>query len=409
MNHAVNAFFHFHECAVGGEVTHLAGDTRTDRVTILHGVPRIGFGLADAECDLLVLRIDAQHHHVHFVANAEHVSSAVHALRPAEFRNVDEAFDAGFEFNECAIRSNVDDLTAEAGFHRITVFDVVPRIVLSLLEAEGDAFAFQVDFEDHHIEFLTVLEEFGRVLDAAPAHIGDVEQAIHAIEVHECTEVGDVLDLTVDDLTLLEGFEESVLLLSHLAFEEFTTRDDDVAAFVGNLDDGEIQCRIGDVDVQVAGGVDVDLRAGEECIHAVDSHDQAATNLALDDARNRVAFFVLGEDSFPADLFIGLALGDHDHAVFTFEVDQEDIEFITDVHCVDVFELIGGDRAGRLAADIDEHFVAALSGDLTLHDRASSGNAVLLSEGSNQFIIETTGLCDRLLRFANSHLALLSV
>ena len=181
----------------------------------------------------------------------------------------------------------------------------------------------------------------------------------------------------------------------------------DVAALVGDLDDLEFLGLAGDVDVEVAAGVDVDLGAGEEGVHAVDGDDHAAADLATDGAGDGVALFVLREDGLPADLFVGLALGDHHHAVLALEVDEEDVKLVARLDFVGVLELIGGDGAGALAPDVHEDFVAALAGDLALHDGAGGGDAVLTVEGRQEFIVASTGLFDRLLRFANSHFGLL--
>jgi hypothetical protein len=75
-----------------------------------------------------------------------------------------------------------------------------PRIGELLLEAEADAFLFLVDVENDHVEVLTDLEDLGRVTDAAPGHVGDVQQAVEAVEVDERTEVGDVLDRALADV-----------------------------------------------------------------------------------------------------------------------------------------------------------------------------------------------------------------
>jgi hypothetical protein len=53
-----------------------------------------------------------------------------------------------------------------------------------------------------------------RVVDAAPGHVGDVQQAVDAAEVDERAEVGDVLDRAGDDVALLEGLHEALLGVS---------------------------------------------------------------------------------------------------------------------------------------------------------------------------------------------------
>jgi hypothetical protein len=50
-----------------------------------------------------------------------------------------------------------------------------------------------------------------------------VEQAVHAIEVDERTEVGEVLDDALDLVAHLHGLEELRALLGALLFDEFAT------------------------------------------------------------------------------------------------------------------------------------------------------------------------------------------
>ena len=49
--------------------------------------------------------------------------------------------------------------------------------------------------------------------DAAPGHVGDVEQAVHAVEVDERAEIGDVLDDALPDLAGLDRVEQVAALL----------------------------------------------------------------------------------------------------------------------------------------------------------------------------------------------------
>ena len=68
VDHAVDAFFEFDEGAVGGEVADLAFDLVADQVADFDLVPRVGLELADAEGDLLLLLVDAEHDGFDFLA-----------------------------------------------------------------------------------------------------------------------------------------------------------------------------------------------------------------------------------------------------------------------------------------------------------------------------------------------------
>ena len=114
---------------------------------------------------------------------------------------MDEAFDAFFQFHERAVRHKVRDLAFDLLADREPFFDLVPRILLRLLQAERDALFLLVDIEHDHFELLADFEQLARMAEAAPGHVGDVEQAIHAIEIDERAEIGEVLDRAVDAMS----------------------------------------------------------------------------------------------------------------------------------------------------------------------------------------------------------------
>src|SRR2546430_16996707 len=77
--------------------------------------------------------------------------------------------------------------------------------------------------------------------DAAPGHVGDVQQPVDAAEIDERPEVGDVLDDAFAGLIDLELLHQLLALAGPLVLENDTTRDDDVAAALVELDDLELE------------------------------------------------------------------------------------------------------------------------------------------------------------------------
>src|SRR6185295_13642465 len=126
------------------------------------------------------------------------------------------------------------------------------------------------------------LEHFARVVDAAPAHVRDVEQAVDAAEIDERAVLGDVLDGALDGHALLEGFERLGLHLVALLLEKDAPREHDVAALLVELDDLEL-VGLPDELVQVADGPKIDLRAGQEGLHAAADGDRKAALHSLRD------------------------------------------------------------------------------------------------------------------------------
>ena len=88
--------------------------------------------------------------------------------------------------------------------------------------------------------FLADLEHFGRVADAAPAHVGDVEQAVHAVEVDERAEIGDVLDRALADVAGHHLGEQLGAAFGALLLDELAAGEHDVLALLVDLDDLEL-------------------------------------------------------------------------------------------------------------------------------------------------------------------------
>ena len=356
VDHTVDTLFELDERTVSREVADLARNLRTGREALLHRIPRIVLGLADAEGDLLVFDVDRENDHLDFIAHGEHVGSARDALGPAELGNVDEAFDSGSDLDERAVGGEIDHLARNARSDGELIKNVAPGILLGLLETERDALAVAIDIENHDFELLSDLEHFARVLDAAPAHVGDVEKSVDAVEIDERAEVGDILHAAGADLVLLEARQELRLLLGESALDEFAARNDEIAALVGNLDDLEI-VGLTDVGLKLLDGSDFNLAAGQERFDVVDLDEQTAADGALDRTVDDTSLDVTLEDLFPADLVVGALLGDFDHAgLVVFKLDQHDGDLVADLDA-GFAEFAEGHGTFRLVTDVDENVV----------------------------------------------------
>ena len=197
------------------------------------------------------------------------------------------------------------------------LFDLFPRILLGLLEAEGDALLLLVDVEDDDLDFLADLEQFARVAEAAPGHVGDVEQAVHAVEVDERAEVGEVLDHALDRVADLDRVEEALALLRALLLDELAAGEDDVLAVVVDLDDLEV-VGVADELLEILRRDDVDLRAGQERFDA-DVDGEAAFDDGLDLALDEAVALEDLDDLLPVLAVGGALLREDDDAFVVFE------------------------------------------------------------------------------------------
>ena len=144
-----------------------------------------------------------------------------------------------------------------------------------LLDAERNALALAVELEDADVDLVADLDDFGRMLDALPRHVGDVQQAVDAAEVDERAVVGQVLDHALDHVAFLEIVEElralgAVFLLDHRA-----ARHHDVVAALVELDDLEFEFLALEV-ARVAHRAHVHERTGQECADIVEFDSEAA-------------------------------------------------------------------------------------------------------------------------------------
>ena len=206
------------------------------------------------------------------------------------------------------------------------------------------------------------LEQLGRVVDPAPAHVGDVEEAVDAAEVDERTVLGEVLDDALDDLAFLEALERRLLQRRALLLEEHAARQHDVAALLVELDDLELEV-LAEERVEVADRAEVDLRAREERLHAAADRDREATLHARgDDALDQLVALARGADLVPDLEPIGLLLGEDAHAGVVLAGLEEDVDDVARLHAdraVRLAELLERDLALALVADVDDRVVLA--------------------------------------------------
>ena len=91
--------------------------------------------MAQAQRDFLFFAIDAQNHCLDFLFLLKDVGRFGDPFGPGQFGNVNETFNAFLEFHERAVRDEVRDLAFDVLTRRKPLFDLVPRILLGLLQA----------------------------------------------------------------------------------------------------------------------------------------------------------------------------------------------------------------------------------------------------------------------------------
>src|SRR5438045_1204338 len=144
-----------------------------------------------------------------------------------------------------------------------------------------------------------------------PRELGDVDQAVDAVEVDERAEVDDVGDDALHHQTGLQAIEDLLALLLALLLEHGAARQHDVVARPVELDDLALDL-LRHVLVEVGYAPDVDERGGQEAAHP-EVDDQAALDDLDDRADDRLARLRRGLDPPPRALEASALLG-HDEA-----------------------------------------------------------------------------------------------
>ena len=257
------------------------------------------------------------------------------------------------------------------GADRELGFDALPRIVEQLLHAERDAVRLVVDLDDLDLHLLADIEHFGRVIDAAPGDVGDVQQAVDAAQIDEGAVVGDVLDHAVDDLALFQVLHQFLALLGARLFQHGAAGDHDVAAAAIHFQNLE---RLIDVHQRrhVADRPDVDLRTRQEGHGAVEIDGEAALDLVEDDAGDLLVVLERGLQLAPAFLTPRLVAREHRFAERVLHALQIDFDLVADFELglpARPREFAHRDAAFGLQADVDDGHVLFDADDLALDDR----------------------------------------
>src|SRR3954453_7405855 len=285
---------------------------------------------------------------------------------------MDEPFDAGLELHEGAVVGDVGDAALELCTEREFRLDVLPRIVLQLLHAERDAVRLVIDLDDLDLHLLADVEHLGRVIDAPPGDVGDVQQTIDAAEIDEGAVVGDVLHHAVDDLALFEVLHQLLALFGARLFQHGAARHHDVAAAAIHFQNLE---RLIDVHQRcdVADRTDVDLAARQERDRAVEIDREAALDLIEDDALNLLVavegFFELA----PALLAARLVTRQHRLAERVLDALEIDLDLVADLDLAapaGAGKFADRDAPFGLGADVDQRHVLFDTDDRAFDDGA---------------------------------------
>ena len=150
-----------------------------------------------------------------------------------------------------------------------------------LLQTESNTLLLLIEVEDNNVDLLVERYNLVWIAYAAPREVCDVDQTVNTAEVNEYTVSSDVLNGTLEDLTLLELADDLLTLLLELLLDESLVRYNDIAELLVDLYNLELHCLAYEY-VVVAYRVNVDLASWQESFDTENVNDHTALSAALD-------------------------------------------------------------------------------------------------------------------------------
>ena len=248
----------------------------------------------------------------------------------SDLRNVDQAVNARYDLSECAERHELEDLNLSNRADVVLGLEYVPRIVLLALVAEGDLLVFLIQTDNEYLYLVANRNDLGRVLDAAPGQLGDVNHAVYAADVYECAVGSQGLNGAVVLVADLDGVPD--LLSSSLASLSLDLTDRTNNALALTVDLGDIEGLLGlnqlahRLILRYAG-----LGCRDEYANAVCSCNNTAAVLLNDNTLNNGVLLVSLLNGLPTLQLINALLGQSNGALAVVYANNNSLDLVANV------------------------------------------------------------------------------
>ena len=216
------------------------------------------------------------------------------------------------------------------------------------------------------------------MLDALPRHVGDVQQAVDATEIHERAVVGEVLDGALEHGAFLQVVHERAALGGEFLLDDRAAANDHVVALLVELDDLELEGLAFEVG-GVAHRTDIDQRTGKERADVVDLDGETTLHTARDGAGDDFGFVEALFEARPGAGTLGFVAREARFAGAIFHRVERDFDAVAGLDldfAAFVLELLEGDDGFGLQAHVDDHHVVADVDDEASEDHSGADTLV---------------------------------
>src|SRR5581483_7463302 len=263
VHQTIDAVLDLDERAEVGEIADAAFDHRSHGITLGEVLPGVLEELLHAQRDAAICGVHAQNNGVDFVTGLHQLGGMLEPLRPGHLRKMNQTFNALLELDERAVIGDRKHAAVDARTHRVALRRIEPGIRRQLLEAERDALLVFVELEHLHLDLVAHVDQVAGMREAAPTHVGDVQQAINAAQINERAVVRKVLHRAGEDGALAQVLHGGGTLGVLLFFEQFLAAHHHIAALLVQFDDPNIDL-LTEIAVQVTDRANLKLRAGQK-------------------------------------------------------------------------------------------------------------------------------------------------
>ncbi len=333
----------------------------------------------------MILGVDLDHAQGDHVAFLQHLFGVLDALL-ADLRDVNQAFEHVIQAGERAELGQAGNGALDQLADLVLLNVLGPGVALQLAQGEADALLLFVDADDLDLDFLPHLEHFGGVLDALPGNLGEVHQAVRAVDVDKSAEISQAGDAAGANFALGQLFDDA--LFDRLAglVGGGPLGEDQAAALAVNFDHADIQLFADHLAPALLRGIsghgsparEAHLRSRHEAAQSADRNDQSTFVVANDFAVDR--FFGRHQlfGFFPAFLLQRARVGQDQIAVGILGVHNVDRDFHADFHLGQRFSgdslvLSSGDDTLRLGANTNQNLPRSHAGDHAFSNLAPLG------------------------------------
>ena len=133
---------------------------------------------------------------------------------------MDQALYAWLNLYECTVVSHNNYLTLNVVANLEVRIQRIPRVLSELLETESDTLLLLIEVEDNNVNLLVERNNLVWIAYAAPREVSDMYESVNTTEVNEYTVRCDVLNSTLEDLTLLKVRDNLLTLCLELSLDE---------------------------------------------------------------------------------------------------------------------------------------------------------------------------------------------